>query len=282
LQYLGILYGQTGRFEEALTVFNKACAVQPDDFSMHYNRGKALQELHRYELALESYNRTLSLNTNYIDVYNNRGIVLGKLRRYEESLASYDTALRLEPNFAVAHINRGSVLTEMQRYSEALASFDQALANYDRAITLNPDYAAAHKNRADILIEMRHPEQALASYNRAIILDPNQPYLHGSRLHTQMAIGDWQDFEARVKEISKQIKQGHPAAVPFALMAAPVGAATLKRAAELCAAEQARVHFMHHWSHHPLSTDQSSVHIVGCASNIKRINTGCGDEPRLA
>lgn len=265
LQYLGILYGQTGRFEEALTVFSKACAVQPDDFSMHYNRGKALQELHRYEPALESYNRTLSLNAHYIDGYNNRGIVLGKLRRYEDSLASYDTALRLNPNFAAAHINRGSVLTQMQRYSEALASFDtalaidstlaeafnnrglalaalgqtdEALASLDQAVALHPGYAAAHKNRADILIEMRRHKEALASYNRAIALGPNQPYLHGSRLHTQMAIGDWEDFAARVKEISNQIKQGKPAAAPFALMAAPVDAATLKRAAELCAAEQ--------------------------------------------
>ncbi|MDZ4263955.1 MAG: tetratricopeptide repeat protein [Pseudomonadota bacterium] len=265
LQYMGILYGQTGRFEEALTAFSQACAVQPDDFSMHYNRGKALQELHRYEQALESYNRTLSLNASYIDGYNNRGIVLSKLRRDQESLTNYDAALLLNPGFAAAHINRGSVLTEMKRYREALVSFDQALsidstlaeafnnrglvlaalarsdealANYDRAIALHPDYAAAYKNRADLLVEMRRHDEALTSYNRAIALDPNQPYLHGSRLHAQMAIGDWHDFEARVNEISGQIKQGNAAAAPFGLMATPIDAATLKRAAELCTAEQ--------------------------------------------
>ena len=265
LQNLGILYGQTGRFEEALTQFTKACAVEPNNVSMHYNRGKALQELHRYELALASYNQAIALNSRYTDAHNNRGVLLNKLRRYEESLASYDMALQLNPGFVAAHINRGSVLTDLHRYPEALACYEralaidsavaeafnnrglalaalgqttEALADYERAIALAPDYAAAHKNRAELLVALQRPEAALASYDRAITLDPTLPYIQGSQLHAQMAVGDWQGFDNRVQQIRTQIKRGATVATPFGLMATAIDATLLKRAAELCAADQ--------------------------------------------
>ncbi len=265
LQNLGILYGQSGRFEEALTQFTKASAVEPHNVSMHYNRAKALQELDRYEQALASYNQALALNSHYPDAHNNRGVVLNKLRRYEESLASYDRALQLDPGFVAAHINRGSVLTDLHRYHDALACYEralaidstmaeafnnrglalaalgqttEALAAYDRAIALTPDYAAAHKNRAELLTALQQPEEALASYDRAIALDPTLPYIQGSRLHAQMAMGDWQGFDERVKQISTQIKRGATVAIPFGLMATAIDATLLKQAAECCTADQ--------------------------------------------
>src|SRR3569832_1672989 len=67
LQGLGVLYGQLGRFEEALHYLQSACLSRPKDFFSHYIECGALQELGRYEVALLSYERSLKLKPGLVE-----------------------------------------------------------------------------------------------------------------------------------------------------------------------------------------------------------------------
>lgn len=216
LHGMGILYGQGGRYEEALRFFANASAVQPANFIAHFNQGKALQELKRYEEALASYDKALALNPDFAEGYNNRGNVLKDLQRYEPALASYGRAIALRPNYVNAYNNQGGVLSKLKRYDEALASYDKVLA-------LQPNFAMAHNNRGIILNELRQYEEALASYDRTLALDPQYPYTLGARLHAQMRIGLWDDFELRLDALIRAIERGQLACHPFPLLALPVG-----------------------------------------------------------
>ncbi len=68
---LGKLYAGSQRFDEALTYYDCAIALQPRVVSQYYYRGVALFHLNRFEEALRDFERALSSNPwNVIDILN--------------------------------------------------------------------------------------------------------------------------------------------------------------------------------------------------------------------
>ncbi len=201
LEGMGFLFGQMGRFEEALNYFSMASIVRPEEFAVYFNCGTALKELGRYEDALINFNKAVSLNPKFSEAYGSRGSVLNNLKRHDEALVSFDKAIACNENYANAYNNRGAVLHgAFKRYDEALASFNKAialkpgfadayynralllkamgqyahaLASYDGAIRIRPDYVDAIYNRAHLLSEMGQYEGALTNYDRAINIRPD-------------------------------------------------------------------------------------------------------------
>ena len=245
----GVISSQMGHHEEALGFLARAISIQPNNFAAHYNRGKALQQINRREDALASYDRALSLKQDFIDAYSNRGIVLHDLHRYNEALASYDKAISLNPNASILYNGRGNVLRAMKRYREALDSLDlaihyepdffkaylnraitlkdlnryaEAAASYKRAIELNPNDAEAHVGFGIFLVEMNRQAEALDYFNQALAIDYYSRNGAGYRLHTQLHIGLWDDFEGRTADLIGLLNQDLLAAVPFHLLALPI------------------------------------------------------------
>lgn len=231
LHGIGILYAQSGQFEEALNHFMRAGAIQPRNAAVFFNQGKALQELQRLSDALNLYDKAIALNPEFAAAYNNRGNVLKDLRRDEEALASYTRAIALNPNDANAHNNRGAILIRLRRYDEALASLTKVL-------TLQPDHAGTYCNRGVLLGQLKRFEEALADYDRAIALHADALYLEGDRLHAQMNIGLWDHFDERVQAVTNAIERGIPASQPFPLLAVAAPLDILGKAATLYAAHK--------------------------------------------
>jgi hypothetical protein len=197
-----------GKFDEALSVYDRVIALQSDNAMAYYNRGFILQELKRFADSLEAYDRAIALQPAYASAYNNRGTVLQNLQRFEEALASFDRAIALKPDYAEAHNNRGSVFQELERFEEALECYERALVllpnfseghynqgnillklkryaealeAFDRAIALKTDYAEAHNNRGNALRELDRMDDALESFDRAVALRPGYVKAHNNR-----------------------------------------------------------------------------------------------------
>ena len=96
-----------GRFPEALSDYDRAIALKPDDAGAYTNRGAALAALGRVEEALSSYGRQSRCNRISAEAHNNHGATLAALGYPEAALASCDTAIALQPDHAWAHFNRG-------------------------------------------------------------------------------------------------------------------------------------------------------------------------------
>jgi tetratricopeptide (TPR) repeat protein len=129
------------KFTQALTCFERALAIKPDNIDALNNRGSALRNLKRFAQALESYDQVLAIEPDHVEALYNRGNALQGLKRHGDALASFERALSIRPDYVQAFNNRGNSLRILRRHGEALASFDQALA-------IKPDYAEAHWNRS--------------------------------------------------------------------------------------------------------------------------------------
>ena len=156
------------RFDEALASYDKAISIKPDLPEALYNRGNTLKELKRFDEALDSYDKAILIKPDYAEAFNNRGVTLDELKRLYEALASYENAISINSNYADAFNNRGNVFEELKR-------FDEALSSYDKAISIKPDYAEALNNRGNTLEELKRFEEALDSFDKAILIKKDFP-----------------------------------------------------------------------------------------------------------
>ncbi len=165
----GVSLDQLNRYEDAIASYDKALDIEPDDHYAWYCRGNALRDLDRYEEAIASYEQALKIKPDFPEAWTNRGFVLSKLQRYEEAISCCDEALKINPDFPeawIAWLGRGNALNDWQRYEEALAS-------YDKAIDIKPDYYEAWYNRGNTLCILERYEEAIASCEKTLALTPN-------------------------------------------------------------------------------------------------------------
>ncbi len=189
---LGNAYSELNMYEESLTAYKTALALEPILAENYDYRANKLESLKKYQEALSDYDAAIQINSDYSDVFSHsantleeqnrvlassyldHGNILKDIKRLDEALSSYDRAIKIIPNYVEAYTNRGIVLRELKR-------LDQAVASYDRAIEINPDYAEAYSNRGIALRELKRLDEAVASYDRAIKIKPDYAEAYSNR-----------------------------------------------------------------------------------------------------
>jgi tetratricopeptide (TPR) repeat protein len=157
------LYG-SGRYEEALAIYEEALRLNPNDAVSYSGKGDALYHLKRYEEALVAYENACRLNSNDAVNYSDIGDILCQLGRYEEALVAYEEALHIGPVDAVGYSNKGDTLCQLGRYKEALVA-------YEAALRVNPNDPAIYQLYGDAFYNLRQYEDALNAYDKALNSD---------------------------------------------------------------------------------------------------------------
>ena len=88
---LGLL--NEGQAEAALTCFDEALALDPENSGTLVKRGTALERLDRTQEAISSYERAIGLNKCLTMAYLLKGAALLRLNRHEEAAESYRLAV---------------------------------------------------------------------------------------------------------------------------------------------------------------------------------------------
>ncbi|MBD1878113.1 tetratricopeptide repeat protein [Coleofasciculus sp. FACHB-T130] len=159
---------QIGRYEEAISSFDKALAIKDDFPEAWCNRGAALLNLGRDQEAIASCDKALAIKDDIPEAWFNRGGALTKLGRDEEAITSCDKALAIKDDIPEAWLNRGSALVSLGRYEEAIASCDKALA-------IKPDIPEAWENRGIALRNLGRYNEAIISCDKALAIKPDYP-----------------------------------------------------------------------------------------------------------
>ena len=85
-----------GEARDALTCFEQALALEPENTELLVKKGLAQEQLENWDDALASYNRALALDPGLTVAYLYKGGVCNRLQRYQEALQSYERALHTE------------------------------------------------------------------------------------------------------------------------------------------------------------------------------------------
>ena len=233
LSTLGITLKQMGRLDDALSVFDKAVQLKPDDAELWKHFGGVLAALDRPAEALSSLQRALQLDPRHGEAAYQSGVLLHQFERFEEALSQFDLCRALRPDHAATLQMRARVLRALKRYEESLADnerahaldpadpvicnnmgdallwlgrYDEGLRWFDRALALRPDFIEVLLNTGFALLQVHRFKEAFDTYRRVKVLDPNNVNAAYAKAAWQLAhlallTGDfasgWAEREAR-------------------------------------------------------------------------------------
>ncbi len=103
----GQFYARYGQFNRAISDFDEAIRLKPDDPEALNNRCWARTMLGDTAKALQDCNEALKLRPAYGDALDSRGLINLKLCHNAEALSDYDAAVRYNPRQASSLFGRG-------------------------------------------------------------------------------------------------------------------------------------------------------------------------------
>jgi superkiller protein 3 len=135
---LAAVYQYEGRLLEALNCLEAAMKDIPDSADVHGVHGETLAQMGRYEEAITHFERAIQLGpknkVRLAAAHAAIGMCLHELGRTEESLSHFQNAAQTVPDAPNHHSNLGLTFVRLERYREAIKS-------YLRAIELDPSIA---------------------------------------------------------------------------------------------------------------------------------------------
>jgi tetratricopeptide (TPR) repeat protein len=120
---------------EALTVYQKAIAVDPAFSWPYHNIGRLYMDQNDHVHAREWLLMAVEVNPNHWRAQFSLGVATHRLQRYDEALTAYTRAAVMNPGDADTHANIGWVLLKLGRHTEAIRELQTA-------VRLNPGLEA--------------------------------------------------------------------------------------------------------------------------------------------
>jgi len=136
------LYFAEKDYKDAITLFQKALNLSPNDVVSHVNIAISLMNLDKNEAAIPHLERAVSLEPDNASIHQHLGNTYFKLGRKQDALASFKEVIRIEPDNPVKHIVAAfSGLTTSTAPAEYIAQlFDNYADKFDSHLTQELHY----------------------------------------------------------------------------------------------------------------------------------------------
>lgn len=195
----GNLMMEAGRIDEAMSLYQKALAINPRHAKSHINYALLLSNKGRTDEAIAHYRKALEHSTD-VEAHNNLGNLLAKMGRMDEAEVHFRKALEIKPDYGDAHYNYGFMLANLGRPDEAIIHFqkavkietgdcgahfilgsllansgrkDEAMVHYRKALEINPYHSETHNNLGLLLADMGRVDEAIVHYRKALAINPD-------------------------------------------------------------------------------------------------------------
>jgi adenylate cyclase len=145
---------------------SRAIAVDANSQIGHVAKGNVLRVERRFEDAITEFERALALDPNVAEAYGGVGTTYNDIGQYQKAIEFFDKAIRLSPqNQQLAFWYFGKAIAYF-----GLQQYDQAIEWARRTIAINPNYAAPHFILAASLALTGHEAEARDAEQRRAAL----------------------------------------------------------------------------------------------------------------
>jgi Flp pilus assembly protein TadD len=127
LMNLGVVCGDLGKSEEAISYLERALKYQPTNADLLSNIGFQYQDIGNHEKAIEFFNRGLIQDPEDALCYSNRSYSYLQLGKTDKALDDINKSLKYYPSNSYAYRNRALIYIAMGKTSKACADLEQAL-----------------------------------------------------------------------------------------------------------------------------------------------------------
>ena len=120
--FRGISYAIKGQYDQAISHYNQAIAIDPTFASAYTSRGVAYaQSGGQYDQAISDFSRAIEISPQFAKAYKDRGFAYYKKGQYDQAISDYGKAIEIHPKFADAHFNRAVAYYSKGEYEKAWA-----------------------------------------------------------------------------------------------------------------------------------------------------------------
>lgn len=188
----GNAYMEEGKLDDAISAYQQALKIAPNNLNAHMNLGIAYQKKELWDQAIAEYEKTIQLAPDLTAAHNNLGLTYWKKGQHKEAIAELEKTLSLEPDKADGHANLGLVYLSQGTLSEAIAELEKALEIAPDMEMARKNLAIAHVNLAIGHYNAEKHGEAVSELKRALELDPE--------------FSEAQDLIEKIEKIEKERK----------------------------------------------------------------------------
>jgi len=161
----GYIRWQKGHHAEALSDFNEAVRLDPDDATYYANRAGVLLDMQQYERAWADYDGALRLDPKLAIALNGRGVIGFLANRDDAAIEDYTAALDVNPDYLLAYRNRAWAYLSKGDCARAVKDFD-------RIISAGAAGATEFALRGSCHGALGNLQTAAADFDAALRIDP--------------------------------------------------------------------------------------------------------------
>ena len=216
-----------GEYEKAVGVLNQAVAINPDDYTIRYNLGAAVEVANKdYQKELKQAEKVLkqALQSNPRDVQKQveLGITYELQGELAKSADAFEEALKYDPNRLELYSLLGPIYERQERYDEALRTYQRlekldpnlpaiifgamasiyhfhkkmlpdALKYAQKALAADANSWRVHNLLGVIYTDKSEFRQAVDAFKAAMRLAPNEPMPHSDLAKVYLAQGRYDE-----------------------------------------------------------------------------------------
>lgn len=190
------------QFEVAITCYNKAIEIDPNNIEAWIGKGNVLDNYEvekgsfdRYEETLKCFKKVIEIDPNNTEAWNGMAGVYSSLKKYSEEDTCYNKAIEIDPtnidawlgkenydeaircidkliainpNDTEAWIGKGNILSLLEKDEEAIICYEKAIECYNKILTMDPKNVSIWLDKGNVCCNYEKYEEALKCYNRAI------------------------------------------------------------------------------------------------------------------
>jgi tetratricopeptide (TPR) repeat protein len=189
----GLTYQILKKFDEARADFEKVILFTPKDVDATISLAQICNSTGKYEEALRLLNRASGLEKKQANIYPQKVICLIGLGKFDKALVASDTALSLN-NKPLDYYYRGIIFKSLNNEVQAKKEFEKSISK-DKNLT-EPRLALA-----ELLLDIS-PAGSMAQCNEILLFNDKNTdaYLMRSRVYKKML-----DYPNAINDISKVI-----------------------------------------------------------------------------
>ena len=161
----GDAFLELGDYREAITSYQEALQLQPDNTAAHADIGIAQDLLGHTATAQDHFDIAVEDNPQDFPLFVKLAQHKASQKKHQEAIGYFQQALRMDPK-------SGDVLNGMAFAQFQLGHFEKAIAHYQQALELMPDQSGTYNNLGNVFVSMNQQEKAIENFSNALRLAP--------------------------------------------------------------------------------------------------------------
>lgn len=194
---LGIVLARAGKAREAISEFQEALAMYPDDAKTHFELGCASVQTDEFEQALAAFRQSLAIDPNNVVTKCKEGGVLEGMGDLDGAAQAYREAIAINPKVINPYSNLDSLYIKRKDPEGRLEEWRQVVRAF-------PQAALAHYHLGMAFEGVQSLDKAVVAYGAASELDP---FDHRIQANLGQALAAKGDFEAAVEPLKKALER---------------------------------------------------------------------------